>query len=386
MNEKWKRFAAISFFLGLSVELLILIIDESDYTNPIEGQLFRISFLLFLAAVLFTDYSLKEWLWIAAFGVIGLISYFVTERNEILRFIIFLAACRSIPLRRMLAYTFWVTLAGCLSLVLLSVTGIYGTVSLTAEFGRGIEETRYCLGIGHPNALHCMFMVLVVLGLYLYEARTKWYSYLLLLLANLGVFLLTDSKTAMIITTFAILGAAFLHFVKPAREWKSLYVAGILILIASFILAVLFAYYVVDLPVFAKMDAFLNHRIFSLRDTLNDEGTLATWSLFSRPENVYYFDLGFVRLFYWYGIIPGILYGLIQCKLLWECYKKKDFMGLLLIVVFTGYTIIEAHAVSVYLARNYILFLIGAYWSDMLRAGSDRRERVWSCYRLLQKH
>ena len=38
-------------------------------------------------------------------------------------------------------------------------------------------ETRYTLGMGHPNALHCMLWLVVVLAVYCYADRLKWYSY-----------------------------------------------------------------------------------------------------------------------------------------------------------------------------------------------------------------
>lgn len=32
------------FYLSITLELIIVIVDKSNYTNPIEGQLFRITF------------------------------------------------------------------------------------------------------------------------------------------------------------------------------------------------------------------------------------------------------------------------------------------------------------------------------------------------------
>ena len=95
-------------------------------------------------------------------------------------------------------------------------------------------------------------------------------------------------------------------------------------------------------------------------------GVLRNWRLFSRPENIKYFDMGYVRLFYWYGIIPGALYVLLYAMLMWQCYKKKNYMGFMMVLSFALYTMLEAHFISVYLGRNYALFLLGAYWSDML--------------------
>ena len=48
------------------------------------------------------------------------------------------------------------------------------------------------------------------------------------------------------------------------------------------------------------------------------------------------------------------------------CRTLKDAQGFVLVLSFALFTVVEAHAVSVYLARNYVLFLLGAYWTAML--------------------
>ena len=57
------------------------------------------------------------------------------------------------------------TLAGCVVLFLLSVLGIYGKTFLEAVYRTDVPwtpgevEKRYCFGMGHPNAFHCMILV-----------------------------------------------------------------------------------------------------------------------------------------------------------------------------------------------------------------------------------
>lgn len=41
-------------------------------------------------------------------------------------------------------------------------------------------------------------------------------------------------------------------------------------------------------------------------------------------------------------------------------------MATVMILSITIYTVVEAHFVSVYLARNYLLFLVGMYWWQMI--------------------
>ena len=379
----WKRkIPQLLFFIGLTIELGMVIIDKSNYINPVEGQLFRLTFLLFALKLLCTEYTWKEWCFIFFLEIIGVVSYRITGRNDIIRIVTFVSACKDIPLKQMLRYTFYVTLTGCAAIVLLSITGLYGDISYTADFGRGYEQTRYTLGMGHPNALACMFLMLVALGIYIYSERMKWYSYLFLMLLNTGVYYLTDSKTSMFITTLLLAGSFAMTYSGFLREKKFAYLCGLLVFVFCLVFSldaavhapkVRRAWWIKTYSVKAHVDKHsetllsidekINGRIISLTDSENDDGSFSSWSLFSTPNNMtYYFDMGWVKVFYRYGIIPGILYCTAHFVLLWQLYKKKDAYGLVIFVIMAVYTVAEAHLISVYIGRNFLLMMMGGYF------------------------
>ena len=347
------------FYIGLTIELLMVIVDKSNYINPIEGYLFRVTFLLFATKLLLTRYEWREWALIVLLEGVGFISYRVTGANDIIRIVTFVAACRGIPLRQMLKYTFYVTLAGCMAIVALSVSGIYGDISLTqAETTLYIgeqeaAETRYTLGMGHPNALSCMFFMLAALGVYVWFERMKWYLYLFLMLLNVGVYKLTGSKTGMLITMVFLCGAFMMTAAVCAQrvrdaQWNEFFVVNPMD--NDHIVAL------------GKIDRHISGRIISLTNTENNDGMIHTWSAFSCENNMdYYFDMGWVKVFYRYGVIPGILYVLANLALLWQIYKRRDGCALVLFVMFAVYTVVEAHLISVYIGRNYLLMMMGCY-------------------------
>ncbi len=382
MGKKREILAKIAycvFYLAVIIEILIVIVDKSALVNPVEGRLFQITFCLFFLKVCMTRYSWKEYLTIMIFVGVGAISYFVTGRNEIIRFVIFIAACKDVDMKKCLKLVFWMTLIGCVLIMLLAVTGIYGSVSLTQDYGRGGVETRYTLGMGHPNALQCMVWALTTLRLYLYGEKMKWYQYLLLLITNIGFYFLTDSKTSLFVSVFIILYAGIIKLTK-SEEVKTLYCKmGFFFAIGSILLSVIIAvnaYHVynyawnIDRTIipkfFAKLDGILTGRIRTLVGTTRWEGTVGTWKLFSEPANNYYFDMGWIRLFYWYGIIPAVVFIILMFLLMVYCTKQRNYMAVMLLTSFAVYSIIEAHAVSVYLARNYVLFLFGMYWCELI--------------------
>ena len=404
-NQVWKRkIPQLLFYIGLTIELGIVIIDKSNYINPIEGLLFRITFVIFALKLLLTQYSRKEWLLIVFMEIIALISYRITGKNDIIRIVTFVAACKGIQLKQMLKYTFYVTLVGCVAIVFLSVTGIYGEIMLTTDYGRGYdmlyqkgyEETRYTLGMGHPNALAAMFLMLLSMGIYVFSEKMRWYVYLFLMLLNIGIYGLTDSKTALAIITFLLLASFIMSQSSFFREKKAAYICGLLV----FILCVGFS---VDAAANAqkvwkaeyretyfskrghganahvvalmRIDRKINGRIIALTDTEGNNGSIESWRIFSAPVNMeYYFDMGWVKLFYRYGIIPGILYCIANILLLWNFYKKRDAFGLVIFTVLTIYSVVEAHLFSVYIGRNFMLMMMGSYFLQDEKIDTKRQK------------
>lgn len=370
LYEKLRPFAQTCFYLGLILELLIVIIDKSAYTNPILGQMFRLTFVLFGLKLVCSRYSLKEWLWILAFGVIAGICYLCSTRDEAVRLVVFCAAFQDVDLKKALKLAFWFTLAGCLVLVGLAVTGIFGKMYIIDEGDRGI---RYCFGLGHPNAFYCMFWVLVTLGIYLYHEKMKVWHYGVLAAAGVLLFLPTDSRTGVLILFFTLAFSLLLTCWTGAGEQGWICILGIAAFLLCIGLSVWIAAYEPYQGPFYPYDRYFTGRITSMNTLEGGGGILRNWRLFSRPENNKLFDMGYVRLFYWYGIIPGAIYLAVYGLLMHHCWKRKDAFGFMLLVSFALYTMLEAHLVSVYLGRNYALFLLGACWPRIFCGKDERR-------------
>lgn len=383
-RKQIEKIAYGSFYLGVIIEVLMVIIDKSALINPVEGRLFQLTFLLFLIKTCLTRYDKKEYAVIAAFLALGAISYFVTGRNDIVRIVMFLAACKNVDMQKCMRLVFYMTLTGCLFIMLLSFFGVGGGLALTQDYGRGSAETRYTLGMGHPNALQCMVFALTVLALYLYGEKWKWYGYAAALAVNTGFFFLTDSKTSFLVAVFAIFYTGMYQFIQRKIIKIICNVVGKLLVTGSIVFSIFIswtAHYVYEYDweidtsskaaFFKKLDSILTGRVRSLTSSVRWEGTIRTWKLFSEPANNYYFDMGWIRLFYWYGIIPACVFIISLLVLMWYCVKKEDYRACIMIVSLSVYAVMEAHTVSIYIARNYVLFLLGMYWTDIID------ERKW---------
>lgn len=362
-----------SFYLGLFIELSIVILEKSNYIIQYEGWWFRITFLLFGLSMLTTRHSLRSWICFGVLSLMGVNSYLHTGRNEILRAVVFVWACYGKDIKKVLKLCFWFTAIGCGIIFLLSVLGIYGEVYVDAVYRmeeawtQGEMERRYCFGMGHPNSFHGMMLALTWLGIYCYHEKMKWYSYGLIGVLHIVLYMLTVSRTGLLMSVGSLGVLIVLHYGKKLQENKFIYACGIIVVVVAVAFSIFMAKYSVFHPFLDMMDRFLSGRITNLYyDSVNHEGMLNTWSLWAVEQNNRYFDLGIIRMFYWYGIIPAVVYFVSQCRLIWCGFKRRDFMLLGVMVVITIYSIFEAHFISDYMGRNYILFFFGMYLTDMI--------------------
>ena len=267
--DQRKKIGEACFWIGLIIELLIVIVDKSAYINPLESHLFRLTFLLFCVKIALTKYSTKEWIGILLTGILLFVSYQVNEKDEAVRVIAFIAACKGIEIKKLMRVVFWITFTGCVLLILLSVTGLYGSISMTADFGRGgqgeqLFETRYTLGMGHPNALHGMLWLVGMLAFYCYVDSAKWYWFALFPIIDIILFLLTDSKTGFLVWLMSAALIPIMKYNKNCREAKGVYLLGATVVIGCIVFSMLGShientYFTTD-SLMHKLDKMLNGR------------------------------------------------------------------------------------------------------------------------------
>lgn len=388
VEQRLKKVGEMCFWFAFVIELMIVIIDKSAYINPYESMLFRLTFVLFGIKIVTTKYSKKEWLCIVIVGAIAALAYLVNERDETVRAVVFIASCKDIDLKKMLKMTLFVTAVGSVILFILSITGIYGAVSVTADFGRGPTpegsiETRYCFGMGHPNAFQGMLFMMSTLVIYLYADNMKLLHFIFLGVVNVIAYLFTDSNTSLLVMLLTIAGVVVMKYCKVLRENGIVYSLGSLLFIALVIFSAYGSKVGRSTSFMRTLDKMLNGRFQYAH--LIEAAQLKNWKLFADAANVEYFDQGFIRLFYWYGIVIGLLYVVMNLYLIWCAYKKKDYVLFVVVVAYAVFSIMEAHLISVYLLRNYLLIWFGYYWYQPFMDKRQPEGYFWKISSLLGK-
>ena len=378
LQKKVSVLGNLAFWLALLIEMVIVVVDKSDYTNPLEGQLFRVTFLLFAAKMVTVHRSWKERLWLLLFLLLGAVSWKMSGRNQILRIVTFVAACRGMDCRRVMKLMFWSSAAGSFLLAVLALTGVFGSVTLTGNID-GEITTRFCFGMGHPNSFHIMMAMLALMGVYLYGRKLKNWQYAVLLLLDVVLFALCRSMMGALAFTGAVLGAWYCYHGK-SDYGKSDRAFGFDVLCWSlegfFILGLVFT--IIGAiwgrkPGWVRFidDHFLTGRVAALWDSTFHDGTLSSWTLLGIRRNQNFFDLGWIRAIYWYGVIPAAIMIAVMFALLRAMRKRRDRMSFVLVIVACLFTVMEAHFISEYLGRNFILVLLASYAPVLFKNQKD---------------
>lgn len=375
-----REIGRIFFYIGLFLEIFIFLYDRSDLHNPCQSLMFRVTFILFLVKCLCTEYNKREWLFIILCAAFSILTYRLSGKDEVIRACVFIIAMKDMDVKRTLRVSFWLTLAGIVVLGLLSIFNVMGNVTGTGVYGDKSGRTLFEFGLGSSNTWAIQIWLLTALYIYLYHDVMHMYSYWILLLMGFGVYGLTRCRTELMMMAFTcFFGYVFERFKKAGKN-PLVYLSGALILLAEVGFSVYSARISVYWDQLTENQQVLNNlvtgRISSLCAFLNGGGVLSNWKLFGDPYYVEYFDMGIVRLFWWYGIIPGAL-AVISCLIyFYYCYKKGDFCSYLLVLSICIFTLLEAHFISPFLVRNYYLFLIGGCWTDILgRLSKEKAKR-----------
>lgn len=381
IKENRTRIENILFYVALTVEVLLMILEKSEISFGYESYVFRVTFLLTFAAVMIAPHGKKEWIAIGVILVFTGVCYVLSGKNDLLRLGFFLLAMRDIDLKKAMKYVFYLSAAGFSLIVFLSLIGVLGDISMTMDYGRHVVETRYVFGFGHPNTLFGCGYALFLSWLWLYGSTAGFIPYLLASVGMLGIAEMTASRTGSLVV-IATLVLVFFARVMPRWVQKKWFYTAIglvtpgLCVVLSIIAGALAdrAYNLKyrDNPIDGKfwmLEEKINYRISNLFYSTEDRGgIISRWRLLAGKGQDSYFDMGWVRIVYWYGIIPAVIIIILIVIVLRQSYKARDLMAAIMVFSMGIYTLVEATFVTRYLGRDFFLLVAGVYiWDYCLK-------------------
>ncbi len=370
MNDsRWTKIAEYIFYLALTIEVVLVVLERSAYIIHFSGIWFRVTIFLFAVKILLTKYTIREYIAIGCFAIFGLISYLCSGSNEIFRIVLMIAACKGINMERAFKLALFELSAGVGACIFLSFFGI-GIFSVTADFrGNGIT-TRYSFGFGHPNTVHGVIWIVMMYFLYAFRERIKIYHLALMMLLNLGLFYFTNSRTGLIVISFLVIGTMVAILSPRFMEAK---VASVLSIIFA-ALPIPYAIVIMNRKFYQEfvylLDNYITGRIISTFRA-GPYCEIACWLPFSAYGREPISDIGIAKMIGWLGYIPALVYTIVVCIMLRHLQKKTDYVGMVILLTLTLSLFIEAHIVTIYICTNVLYLIIGKYWPEIIKSREE---------------
>ena len=291
--------------------------------------------LLFGAKVLMTQHSLFEYLWMGALLLLSFVVYYCSGEKGILLYFTMMLGIRGVSRDRTLRLGLTILGIGFPVLTLLTQLGLIDELSRMNERSGIGFMLRHALGYPYPNTMHTTYLILVILILYLYEARDLGSLIrleLLLMAGNCYLYFMAFSNTGFITVTFyLLLHLFFMWRGKPGR------VLGVLIELV-FPLTVAFSVLgpmLIGGDAFRFMDRLLHNRYRYARYFLENESVTPFGSYFHQtPNNWYMIDNAFLYLFLQLGVVTFIVVCAIQLYMIHMMVRGGRMKELAIIITF----------------------------------------------------
>lgn len=369
--EKWnckKEVIGKYFYLtGFTIELFFMLYNLGAYPVPEWlniGRVMQLAFILFGCKLFLTNYTKKEIIAMSFLFLIGMISFLATGRNMwVLRVEMLILSSKGIDTKKLLKYVLLMTSVGVIAIITLSLFGVGADFINAIDYGRDAGvEARWTFGMGHPNHAHGVFCYLIILFLYLYYEHLKWYHFAGLAILNQILFMLTVSRTGMLIAMIAIIMFIIIKYSKSIRESKLLPIGATLCIIGIVLFVIVVAYVGTEHEVLDKLDKLFTGRLYFIRKY----GDPDTWSLFkpaaSRGPGIN--DVAFASLVNEFGFAPLLLYVITNILYVRYCWVKRDMMAIIVVISYTLFGLMENYLNAYYPLYNLIyIFFIGT-WNE----------------------
>ncbi len=355
------------FISASCLELALGILQMCQYEISPRRFILWGFFVVYLAVACTNHYSRTEKVTLVLCLVMGVLLYMSSGINTGIKAPVYVFALKEINIKKLFQ---WMLAA------LIAVTVGIMAASLFWDFGkRSVEDyregflflgTRYSLGFAHPNVLQFLMFSMLSYCLLLYGERMSLLQYVILGTGYAALFGVTYSRTGFIVGGLILVLAVLFRFCGLQRYSRGLLTAYVLLITLFFVFSIAVAAEVRGIRMIEIVDDMIGGRVSQLDIHMGDMQSalpyVSNWRLFSSYVNKNMYDMGYVQIFYYYGIIPAICYFVFLFYAFGRGVARKDKFGCLVLAGFSIYLFTESLYFSNYLTRDFMLMGAAAVW------------------------
>lgn len=368
MREKLRRPGIAVFYTALLLILFVDYVSATSVSLTYSGRLFQLAAVLLMFKVFVTKYTKTEYILLGLSLIIAALSFLYVHNYFACLLFLLIFAGKDIPFKKIVSL-YLIFVGACIVITASTAfLGICGEISMKQDFrGLGIE-TRYCFGFTHPNTCHIINLQFILVLIWFFWEKVEWFHIVTAILINIFIYIFTDSRTNMLLGT-VVLGIMLIGKIwKWIQKAEWVYGLGIITLTASLLLSFLTVIYdTTESALLNFVDKVWTSRIYwghiwAKYYLTYEDNTVTGWTerekvtLFSHRDGQILIDMGFLKLYYNYGIIIFTIVIALMLIKIYRNARKKDLAELMIIVSGMVWMLGESFSFGQYITRN-ILFV-----------------------------
>lgn len=357
------------FLLATAIELAMGLLFQGEINIAFSRYILWGLFACYVLAA--ADYTIKEkdikrLVVLIIAETLGVLVYVNSGMNIGIKAPVYIYAMSTVSKEKNCKILYAVILIVSAALFISCVIFDTGTMYVHSKSGRGINGLRYTLGYINPNRTTGIYLIALYFFMLEYSRKISRYGYLLLMAVILGIYFITYSRTALIIAIFIVTGCYIVEKseVFSKRKWITSVLLGAFIIsfLAEVAISVMAAAGV-DNSFMVFVDKVTTGRIEQLGVYEGNEGYalpyIESWKLFGSKINKCYCDLGYVEMFYSYGVILTVCNLLFMMYAAFKAYQKEQKTDLIVLIGASMFLFMESLYISNYLPLH-VSFIICA--------------------------
>lgn len=362
------------FILASCLELAMGMLEMCKYEVPGKRIVLWGFFILYLLTALRNKYSWKEKIVFAIMVLLGGLLYIQSGINTGIKAPVYILALKAIDIKKLFRY---------MVITMLSMFGVIFLLAIFFDFGtlcfydirknRGFGGLRFCYGFSNPNMFQISFYGALSYIFVAYGDRVNWKKWACIMVVYMGISFFTNSLTGMLVGAVTGIGVFLISKARNRHLPNILMGALVCMLVFYIVVSFLAAMDVEKGLLMNAINKFISGRMNQLQLYTNNEiyalPYMENWTLFSSKSHKNFYDMGYIQIFYYYGIVMACCYLAFVIYAVNQARRRRDSLGIVLIIGLCMYLFMEARYFSNYLTRDFLLVVsAGVMW------GTDEKD------------
>lgn len=340
-KKSFEKIGNVLFFIALclffiqstlSVSMLNLTGEWWRLVDLLKKTCILLALLKIVVDIIKGNYDLITLFVTTSLSVFQCILYIKTGNLSLFILWLFILAAKEIEFEKIIKYSFYINVYLMIFIVASSLFGIVDN----RIYVRSNGDYRYSLGYQYTTTIANFYMHMIIMYVYWKKKKISIISIVILMIINLAVYRLTDTRNAFGIGCLILVGAIILkyskYFFKPHRWVNYLYICAM----PFFALLSVYATvsYNVNSPMMDHLNSLLNGRLQLGKEGLeqygiNLFGNKIDWvggivSFEVHKKNYNYVDSSFVQVLLEFGVIALVFASIYFVSLNRKAIKNKD--------------------------------------------------------------